>query len=457
MKGADKVLIHDSIQDKSEGERADKICLIHGNTRLTYSELHRQTDCMALRLAMQIKKGDKVLVKRLDPVAQLLYFFAVIKAGGACVLMDASTSEEVSAELINLYNLNLYITESFVLPTAQALVLPEIHPHDIFLGALSSGSTGIPKLIWRDHESWTSAFGAQSQVFNICHTDTFYLVGSLVYTANLNACLHSFVEGGVVTVASNSMPRTWVREMANCQASVMFMVPANYRRLLKAMESPCPQIKSIISAGSKLDHSTVQNLMQYFPKSSIYEYYGASELGHVSYLTADELVNHPGSVGKAFPGVTIRIENQVIWVESPYLAPHFRPKASVEDLGRLDPEGYLYLLGRKQAMINTGGIKVIPEQVEDILLQCPGVAEAAVCGIDDPTRGQKVCAWIVRSNSSLKQVDILSFCRKKMLNYCCPQKIIFIDMMPLNANGKIDKTRLKHTYTSVIVRTNKQR
>lgn len=440
------MLIHHIIKDNSSGGPADRICLIHGNTRLTYGELDRQTDCLARRLAMHIHKGDRVLVKLSDPVKQLLYFFGVVKAGGACVLTDASNSEEVSEELIRLHKLDLYINESFELPTAEAPVLPEIRQQDTFLGALSSGSTGIPKLVWRDHTSWTNAFPAQSRVFSICGTDTVYLAGSLSYTANLNACLHSFFEGGTVAIGSNSMSRKWVREIADCQASVIFMVPVNYRRLLKAMEAPCVSIKSIISAGAKLDLYTLQSLMQHFPRSGIYEYYGASELGHVSYLTGEELLNHPGSVGRPFPGVTIRIEEQVIWVESPYLAPVYRPKASVGDLGRIDDDGYLYLLGRKQGLINTGGIKVIPEQVEDILLQCPGVAEAAVIGVDDPMRGQKVCACLVKSNNSLRTMDVIDFCRRKMLKSCCPQKIVFIDAMPINANGKIDRGRLREEY-----------
>jgi long-chain acyl-CoA synthetase len=436
------MLIHHSVQDKGQSAQANRICLVHGDIRLTYSELIGQTDCLARHLAMQIKKGDKVLVKRSDPVSQLQYFFAVVKAGGACVLIDGSASEAVAAELMTQHKLNLYINECFE-PAADKAPLPDIYPDDIFFGALSSGSTGTPKLIWRDHQSWTSAFAAQSQAFTICPADTIYLAGSLVYTANLNSCLHMLAEGGTVAIASNSMPRTWVREIADCQAKVIFMVPANYRRLLQAMKAPLSQIRSIISAGAKLDRHTVEKLIQHFPQSGIVEYYGASELGHVSYLTAEELLNHPGSVGRAFPGVAIGIEDDVIRVESPYLAPQYRPKASVGDLGRIDAAGYLYLLGRKQGLINTGGVKVIPEQVESILLQCPGVAEAAVSGVDDPVRGQEVWAWLVKSEASLKSRDVLDFCRTKMLTYCCPRKIIFVDAMPLTANGKIDKSRLQ--------------
>lgn len=436
------MLIHSQLQVLSTIQ-AEKVCLIHGKIQLNYQQFTQQVDCLAYRLAMHIKKGDKVLVKLLSPLSQLLYFFGILKAGGACVFIDTSTSEEVCAELLKIHNINLYIHENFQLSIEAALKLPDIQPENIFLGALSSGSTGTPKLIWRDHQSWTRAFPMQSKVFNIVGSDTLYLVGSLIYTANLNACLHLLSEGGTVVFASNSLPRTWVKEIMDHHVSAVFMVPTNYKMLLKAIQAPLPRIKSAVTAGEKIDLQTVQHLMHYFPHAKIYEYYGASELGHVSYSTAEDLLQQPKSVGKAFPGVIISIEDHCIWVKSPYLAPHYRPKATVGDLGRLDTEGYLYLLGRKHGIINTGGIKVIPEQVEAILLQCPGITAAIVGGIHDPLRGQRVCAWVVKNKASLLPEEIIAFCRTKMRHQYCPHKIIFVAEMPITKSGKIDRIRLK--------------
>jgi long-chain acyl-CoA synthetase len=435
-----EMLIHQNINERL----GTKICLIHGNVQLAYQEFSQQVDSLAYRLATQIKKGDKVLIKLADPLSQLLYFFGVIKAGGACVIIDPATSEEVCAALMDTHHLDLYIHENFPLPTAAELSLPKVEEYDLFLGALSSGSTGTPKLIWRDHQSWTSAFPSQSTVFQLSNKDTLYLVSSLVYTANLNACLHILAEGGTVMFASNSMPRTWVREMTANRVSAIFMVPANYRILLKNMKTPLPQITSAVTCGAKMDLCTVQTLVEYFPFAGIYEYYGASELGHVSYSSVQDLLKHPISVGRAFPHVTISIEDDTIWVESPYMAPDYRPKATVGDLGRLDKEGYLYLLGRKHNIINTGGVKVIPEQVEAVLLQCPGVAEAVVGGIDDPIRGQKICAWIVKNQATLMAADIFAFCQNKMRPHYYPQKIIFLNEIPLNKNGKIDRISFKN-------------
>lgn len=439
------MLIHDFLT-AANSDQWDKICLIHGERQLTYGELRNRTDHLARRLAGGIAQGEAVLVQLADPVEQLLYFFAIIKAGGACVLIDSSAGADVAAAVRERHQLPHFIDEAFSLP-ANDSALPEIHQEDIFLGAFSSGSTGSPKLIWRDHQSWCSAFLSQNKIFGLSGRDTLYITGSLVYTGNLNICLQMLAAGGTVTIAAGRMPRRWVHELISCQATAIYMVPANYRLLLQAMDRPLSHITAVSSAGAKLDPHTASQMLLLFPKARIIEYYGASELGHITYQTAAELIEHPGSVGKAFPGVTITVEDGIIWVESPYLAPQYRPKASIGDLGQLDDQGYLSLHGRMQGIINSGGVKVVPEQVEAVLLQCPGIAEAAVGGIDDPIRGQLVCAWLVKNRPELKNRDVLAFCRERMFPHCCPRKIIFIEAMPLTASGKVDRKRLQE-YTA---------
>lgn len=435
------MLIHDFLT-AANSEQWNKTCLIHGERQLTYGELRSRTDHLARRLAGVIAQGEAVLVQVADPVEQLLYFFAIVKAGGACVLIDSSAGPDVAAGVRERHHLQHFIDETFTLPANDSR-LPEVHQEDIFLGAFSSGSTGSPKLIWRDHQSWCSAFPVQNRIFGLSGSDTLYVTGSLVYTGNLNICLQILAAGGTVTIAAGRMPRSWVHELITCQATAIYMVPANYRLLLQAMDTPLAQITAVSSAGAKLDPNTASQMLLYFPKARIIEYYGASELGHITYQTAAELIEHPGSVGKAFPGVTITVEDGIIWVESPYLAPQYRPKASIGDLGQLDDKGYLSLHGRMQGIINSGGVKVVPEQVEAVLLQCPGIAEAAVGGIDDPIRGQVVCAWLVKNRPDLKSRDVLAFCRERMFSHCCPRKIMFIDAMPLTANGKVDRKRLQ--------------
>ncbi len=243
----------------------------------------QQTDDLAYKLAAKLTKGDRVLVKLADPVLELIYFFGIVKAGGVCILADSSTSAQFCIELIEQHHIALYIDENFQLPVIPAALLPQINPEDLFLGALSSGTTGRPKLIWRNHQSWTSAFPLQSAVFHITHSTALYLTGSLAYTGNLNTCIHLLAEGGTVVIASNRLPRTWIKEIIQNQVNAIFMVPTNYRILLKVITEPLGQIKSITMTGAKLDFITVVKLITFFPESQIYEYYGSSELGHISF------------------------------------------------------------------------------------------------------------------------------------------------------------------------------
>ena len=189
------MLVYDWL-NRAEKRMADKCCLVYGAERLTFGTVIQRVDELALRLAATIKQGDRVLVQKVNPVEQLLYFFAVIKAGGSCLLLDAAVPGAIARDLVRRQTIALWIDLDYAPPEARAACLPNVRPTDCFLGALSSGSTGTPKVIWRDHTSWTSAFSAQSEVFGVSGGDTLFLAGSLVYTANLNACLHHLSLGG---------------------------------------------------------------------------------------------------------------------------------------------------------------------------------------------------------------------------------------------------------------------
>lgn len=421
----------------------DKICLIHGDTSLSYRDLAYKTDQIAYCLSCVHSKGERIIIRHPDPIMQICILIGASKAGLASVLTDVNTPENVLKSLVSVTNCKTLIDSEFDLSRYQQGNLPEVDQEDIFLGALSSGSTGIQKLIWRDHKSWTSAFSSQSVVFNLDSRDTLFIAGSLVYTANLNSCLHMLYEGGTVVIANNYSPKGWLDEIQKFKVSSLFMVPSNYQILLKAIKNSIPDISSLVSAGSKLDISILKQLIQFFPNALICEYYGASELGHVSFAYSEDLLKHPDSVGKAFPNVKLWTKDNVIWVESPYIAPEYRPRATVGDIGIINDDGCLFLQGRENEIINKGGVKIIPEQVEKVLSLCPGVFECAVKGISDKAKGQKVAAWIIRSSSSKVTLSSLrSFCNKNLPVHLRPQVFRFVDKIPKTSKGRPDPSKL---------------
>ena len=435
------MLIHEWMHSLDKAQTA-KPCLRFAGRCLTYGEVTAQTEQLARRLATVIQPGERVLVQKADPLDQLLYFFAVIRAGGACLLIDAAASAFLCQELVQREYVSLFIDETYSLPFAETGQLPAVAPSDVFLGALSSGSTGTPKVIWRDHASWTNSFDVQSEVFRVGGNDILFIAGSLVYTANLNACVHMLAAGGTVVIGAGARPRSWMQEMAANAVTAICMVPAHYNMLLKIASEPLVSVRSLVAAGARLTPDTVRNLETRFPDAAIIAYYGASELGHVAYITGEDLLKKPGAAGKLFPGVKILLKDDEIWVRSDCLAPAYRPEGTAGDLGRLDEDGFLYVLGRKSGLINSGGVKVIPEQLETVLLQCPGVAQAVVAGIADLEKGERVCAWIVKRQESFTAAELLAYCRQRLRPHYCPQKIVFRESLPLNGNGKIDRLRL---------------
>lgn len=416
----------------------EKICLAFGEKTLSYGEFASTTEDMALRLAAVFPQGNKVIIKHPDPLIQLTYFFAAVQAGLIVLFLDPKASPETCQKIMIKSGASQILDESYVLPAKKALSLPVVKKEDLFLGALTSGTTGQPKIIWRDHQSWTKAFPAQSKVFDLHGSDRLFLVNSLVYTANLNSCLHLLDQGGSIFFAEGRWPRSWIKEIKERNITAIFMVPAHYRILVRVLKQPLLTVKSIVSAGEKMDLATVKEILEKFPQGNIYEYYGASELGHVSYSKTEDLLKYPHSVGKAFPGVDFSLDSKGrITVTSPYLAPDFRPRCTSQDLGKVNLEGYLFLLGREKGLINKGGIKINPQEVEGVLQRCPGVMDVLVKGERDPLKGQKVAAWIVPLKEGCLSVgELRIFSRENLPKEYRPDCFYLTAEIPRNASGK---------------------
>ena len=433
------MLIYENIQNNAI-KFENKICMVQGKKSMTYREIALSIDHIAKALASIWNPGEKIIIKYSDPIKQILYLLALAKAGLSSVLVDNNIQPEVLDNIIKKVNPDYVIDDKFILPDKLGK-LPIVINENIFLGALSSGTTGQHKVIWRDHKSWTSAFPAQSETFSINATDTLFLSGPLVYTANLNSALHILNEGGTVVFSEKLHPRSWIEEIEQNNVTSIFMVPSHYRILVKNMKAPLCEIKSIVSSGEKLDKETATELIKLFPNANICEYYGASELGHVSYINAEEIIKGNG-VGKAFPGVNFWIEDGVVWVKSPYLAPEFRPKATVGDLGKLDEQGNLYILGRKNDFINKGGIKLSPLEIEKVLDKHPQISQAIVFGIKHPIKGEQVAAVIVKKDPELTYENVIEYCRNHMPHHACPQRIKFVESIPTNVDEKTSRKSL---------------
>jgi long-chain acyl-CoA synthetase len=249
------------------------------------------------------------------------------------------------------------------------------------------------------------------------------------------------------------------------------MVPINFVRILKLPEAvrlhyDLSSVRRILHAAAPCPVEVKRSVMELFPAGSIYEYYGATE-GLATVCPSDDWERKPGSVGRAAPGVEVRVFDDHGEPLPPgemgtvYFSPMMRfayagaPEKTqaawrgefftAGDMGYVDEDGYLFLTVRKIDMIISGGANVYPAEVEAVLIAHPAVMDVAVFGVPDPEWGERVHA-VVELGTALQTDDLLQFCRQRLAHYKCPTTVEVVERLPRDPNGKIRKRVLRAPY-----------
>jgi long-chain acyl-CoA synthetase len=326
----------------------------------------------------------------------------------------------------------------------------------------TSGSTGVPKAILlsagnvlAEAESVVTGLKLTSKDRILSAVPAFHSYG---FDLGVLASLRS---GACLELREVFVPRSMLKEMARKDISVYLGVPSMYRFFLETrVDSPpdLSHIRYLLSCTAPLDPQVVEAFHRKF-NATICQHYGSSETGGATTHVPSEVLSHSESVGRAMPGVRIRTldadgnvqpagaEGEVV-VESPAVARKYLMGQEVEpsplqdgryltgDIGRIDKDGYLYVTGRKDKLINVGGLKVSPEEVVRVLESCPAVREAAVTGIREDNNEEIVFA-AVTLRSAADENDILEYCHGRLAEYKIPRRIDIREELPRSATGKI--------------------
>lgn len=329
---------------------------------------------------------------------------------------------------------------------------------DFHIG-FTSGSTGEPKPFTRSHASWIASFECNTSDFQMCGSDHVLIPGSLVHSHFLYGAISTLFLGGTVHVLRKFSPVTIVNAITSSDVTVLYTVPTMIEAILRKNMPVTKPIK-IISSGAKWEKDSKQRLRHLFSHMTMYEFYGASELSFVTVLSDQENIEKPASVGKACHNVDIQIrrsnqepakwnENGKIFVKSPMLFSgyvtdqnrfHKGDWFTVDDMGFLDEEGYLYIVGREKNMINYGGINIFPEEIEKVLMAYPDVNEAAVTSIPDAYWGE-VAVAIIDGNTT--PLTLKRWCKDRLASYKIPRMWLMNENIPHTISGKIARTELK--------------
>jgi len=356
---------------------------------------------------------------------------------------------------------------------------PKNNSIDVDLASLiyTSGSTGNPKGVMLTHLNIVSA--ATSIIEYLKNTDRDIIINCLPlsFDYGLYQILMTFKFGGTVVLERSFLYPYQIIDLIMKEKVTGFpIVPAIAAILLRLKnlhKYDFSSLRYITNTAQALPPKHITRLQELFPQTEIYSMYGLTECKRVSYLPPEELSKRPTSVGKAMPNTeTYIVDEKGEKINKPgkigelvvrgsnimvgywnlpeetamVLKPGPFPSTRVlytGDLFKMDDEGYLYFIGRKDDTIKTAGEKVSPKEIENVLYEIEDVLEAAVVGVPDEILGQAIKAVVaLKEDSKMTEKSIIQHCSKHLENFLVPKYVEIRQQLPKTSTGKISKKDL---------------
>jgi long-chain acyl-CoA synthetase len=342
----------------------------------------------------------------------------------------------------------------------------------------TSGTTGRPKGVVRTppsdekREAGSSLIG---EIFGLGPQERTVIPAPMYHTAPNVYALAAAMRGMDMTLMRGFDAEQFLRILAEHRATVVQMVPTMFVRMLALPERvrasyDLSSLRRIVHAAAPCPVEVKRAMIEWLGPI-IAEYYGGTETGPVVFCTSEEWLAHPGTVGRALEGATVKIldsdgrelavgvSGEVymwldVWPDFTYAGDEDKRRAverdgliSCGDIGYLDADGYLYLNDRASDMVISGGVNVYPAEIEACLQSLQGVRDCAVFGIPDEEFGEALAAYVEPQDGARLSADaVRAHVRTRLAAYKTPRVVEFSHSLPREDTGKIFKRRLREPY-----------
>lgn len=488
-----------TLWDVLQGAPADATAIVlpETNTKVTYGSLREQISTMADTLAgLGIQPGDRVATSMPNGIAAIVSFVAASMAGTAAPLNPGYKQEEVdfyledtSAKLLlapaegmddaraaaKSRGVPVYTLETDASGFVRVIVPDGVasandkkaanpDPEAVALVLHTSGSTGRPKRVPIKHKNLAASTRNIAATYDLTPKDVALCVMPLFHVHGLVAStISTLATGGTLVVPGKFNALSFWKTVRDNSVTWYSAVPTIHSMLLARAGDTKPEgsegLRFIRSCSAALPADMMAKMETVFG-APVLEAYGMTEASHQMASNPQPPFAHKGgSVGKA-TGIQIGImtdgkllaqgERGEVVIKGPNVVEGYEnnPEANATsyvdgwfrtgDQGYLDEEGYLFLTGRLKEMINRGGEKIGPREIDEVLLAHPAINEAVAFGVPHKSWGEEVAAAVTLKGEAT-EADILAFCKERLADFKRPKKIYIVEAIPRTATGKIQR------------------
>lgn len=491
-------LLHHGLE--SSAPLADKVAIIDRDRALTYGELHRAVENLAGRLAAAgVERGARVGILLPKSLEECIAIYATSRADcvfvpintalrpaqikhiladcdATVLITDSSLREGLGDALDSVESLRETIlvdtntTATTPPPAARAI------GEDLAAIIYTSGSTGLPKGVMLSHRNLLAGSRIVRTYLDITAEDRILSILPFSFDYGLNQLITVIDEGATIVLKTFRLGDEIVRALVEHEITGLAGVPTIWAILTRASprlaKTELPKLRYITNSGGAVPTDTVKRLRTLLPSTQIFLMYGLTEAFRSTFLPPSEVDRRPGSIGRAIPECEVfplTADGRRARPGEPGILVHRGPTVSLgywrrpEETARVlkphpfrqpveggemvcisgdvvteDEDGFLYFVGRNDAMIKSAGHRISPSEVEDALMASGKLRHAAVIGLPDEWVGQKVHAVAIAASADADAADILEHVAARLPSYMVPAKLEFVDELPTTPNGKVD-------------------
>lgn len=467
-----------------------KTALICENEKLSYSDLYLEVSKIRnFLLELGVKSGDKVGILLKNSNSFIALFLAIGSIGAVPVPINIFfKSSEIDYVLKDSSAKFLFTSKDFkknLSPNEDIIFIEKMHnlltkpnfnkfdtSNSLANIIYTSGTSSNPKGVMLTYDNIFSNLNDCKIAFGVNNKDRFivYLPMFHSFTLSVGVLLPLFLGASIVVIKSVFPFSNIIKQILLKRVSVFLGIPAIYLALSKA-KLPWyfklfNNLKYFICGSAPLAKSTIEEFNKKFPKALLCEGYGLSECSPVVSVNTKKDYRVT-SVGKPLPSIEVKIvdenlielnKNEIgeIIIKGPNVMSGYLNKPEINDivlcngwlrtgdLGRVDNDGFLYIVDRLKDLIISKGINIYPREIEEVVLKFSGIKSCAVVGLKDESLDEEVVLFIEpEENIHIKKEEIFKFLKSKLANYKLPKHIFITKKLPTNATGKVLKRELK--------------